>query len=124
MKLPILYAMTWPEHAPAAFRPLDVANPFTMTFEPPDADRFPALRLAREAGEAGRTYPTVLSAVDEVAVDAFREERIGFTDILVVIETVLGTHDALAVDSLDVVLQADRWAREEAERVIRGLSLH
>ena len=118
MKLPILYALTWPEHAPASSAPLDVSRPFSMTFEPPDTDRFPALRLAREAGEAGGTSPTVLSAVDEIAVNAFRQERIGFTDIPAVIETVLGAHDSLEVTSLDVVLEADHWARAEAERVI------
>lgn len=119
MKLPIQYALTWPEHAPANFQPLDVANAFSMTFEPPDVTRFPALRLAREAGEAGGTYPTVLSAVDEVAVEAFREETIGFTHIPHVIETVLQHHDSHLVTSLDVVLEADRWAREHAATVIK-----
>lgn len=119
MKLPILYALTWPEHAESTFRPLDVSQPFSMTFEPPDTDRFPALRLAREAGEAGGTCPTVLSAVDEIAVDAFRQEQIGFTDIPGIIEAVLGMHDSTPVTSLDIVLDADHWARERASRVIK-----
>jgi 1-deoxy-D-xylulose-5-phosphate reductoisomerase len=118
MKLPIQYALTWPEHAASEFLPLDVTSAFTMSFEPPDTARFPALRLARQAGEAGGTYPTVLSAVDEIAVEAFRERRIGFTDIPVVIETVLGRHTSTPVTSLDVVLEADHWARSEAGRVI------
>jgi 1-deoxy-D-xylulose-5-phosphate reductoisomerase len=118
MKLPIQYALTWPEHASSGFTPLDVSIPFSMSFEPPDTDRFPALRLAREAGEAGQTYPTVLSAVDEAAVEAFRQERIGFTAIPVLIDEVMQRHRAEAVTSLDVVLQADGWAREEARRVL------
>lgn len=120
MKLPIQYALTWPEHATSSFRPLDVSQAFTMSFEPPDMSRFPALRLAREAGEAGGTYPTVLSAADEIAVDAFREEFIGFSDIPRVIETVLDRHDSLPVSSLDIVLEADRWARQEATSLIMG----
>lgn len=118
MKLPIQYALTWPEHAESAFKPLDVATAFSMSFEPPDTRRFPALRLARQAGEAGGTNPTVLSAVDEVAVDAFRQERIGFTDIPAVIEDVLGRHESAPVTSLEIVLEADRWARAEADHVI------
>jgi 1-deoxy-D-xylulose-5-phosphate reductoisomerase len=118
MKLPIQYALTWPEHSVGSFSPLDVSTAFTMTFEPPDTDRFPALRIAREAGLAGGTYPTVLSAVDEVAVDAFRAERIGFMDIPAVIQDVLDRHTSRAVTALEVVLEADRWARHEAERVI------
>lgn len=118
MKLPIQYALTWPEHAPSGFSPLDVSRPFTMSFEPPDTDRFPALRLAREAGEAGQTYPTVLSAVDEVAVEAFRQERIGFTDIPTLIDEVMQRHKPAGVSALDVVLDADAWARDEAQRVL------
>jgi 1-deoxy-D-xylulose-5-phosphate reductoisomerase len=118
MKLPIQYALTWPEHADSEFAPLDVASAFTMSFEPPDTVRFPALRLARQAGESGGSYPTVLSAVDEIAVEAFRERRIGFTDIPSIIETVLGRHTSTPVTSLDVVLDADHWARTEADRVI------
>jgi 1-deoxy-D-xylulose-5-phosphate reductoisomerase len=118
MKLPIQYALTWPEHTVGSFSPLDVSTAFTMTFEPPDTDRFPALRIAREAGLAGGTYPTVLSAVDEVAVDAFRAERIGFMDIPAVIQDVLDRHTSRAVTALEVVLEADQWARHEAERVI------
>lgn len=118
MKLPIQYALTWPEHANGSFTPLDVTTAFSMTFEPPDTARFPALRIAREAGLAGGTYPTVLSAVDEVAVDAFRAERIGFMDIPAVIESVLDRHAPTRVTELGIVLDADHWARREAERVI------
>jgi 1-deoxy-D-xylulose-5-phosphate reductoisomerase len=119
MKLPILYALTWPQHTESTFAPLDVSRPFSMTFEPPDTERFPALRLAREAGAAGGTLPTVLSAVDEVAVEAFRSGKIGFTDIPGLIETVLGRHDTTPVAALETVLHTDAWARAEAQEVIR-----
>ena len=120
MKLPIQYALTWPEHAPSDFAPLDFMTISTMSFELPDTDRFPALRLAREAGMAGDTYPTVLSAADEVAVEAFRERRIGFTDIPVVIEQTLEQHTPMPVRDLDAVLEADAWARSEAARQVQA----
>lgn len=118
MRLPIQYALTWPEHAESSFRPLDFTTLSTMSFELPDTDRFPALRLARKAGEAGTTYPTVLSAADEVAVDAFREGQIGFIDIPWVIESVLAAHDGIPVTGLDVILEADQWARRHASDVM------
>lgn len=120
MKLPIQYALTWPEHAPSNFAPLDFSTISTMSFELPDTERFPSLRLAREAGMAGDTYPTVLSAADEIAVEAFRERRIGFTDIPAVIEATLEQHAPMSVSGLDAVLEADAWARSESERQVRA----
>lgn len=111
MKLPIQYALTWPQHAPSVFTPMDFSAPFAMTFESPREDAFPALRLARESAKRGLTYPTVLSAADELAVEAFLRERIGFLDIPEVIESALAAHDGLPVTSLDVVREADAWAR-------------
>lgn len=119
MRLPIQYALTWPEHAPSQFAPLDFTTLTTMSFELPDIERFPALRLAREAGEAGKTWPTVLSAADEIAVDAFRTGHISFTDIPAVIEMALEQHDGLDVTDLDVVLTADQWARSATEQILR-----
>jgi 1-deoxy-D-xylulose-5-phosphate reductoisomerase len=118
MRLPIQYALTWPEHAPSEFSPLDFRSVSTMSFELPDTDRFPALRLAREAGEAGRTWPTVLSAADEVAVEGFRTGRISFTEIPLVIESVLHRHEGLEVTDLDVVLAADAWARSATRQAV------
>lgn len=118
MRLPIQYALTWPEHTTSAFAPLDFATLTTMSFELPDTDRFPALRLAREAGEAGKTYPTVLSATDEIAVEAYRDGRIGFTDIPAVIESVLEAHNGMNVTDLEVIFEADRWARRRASDVV------
>jgi 1-deoxy-D-xylulose-5-phosphate reductoisomerase len=118
MRLPIQYALTWPEHAPSEFSPLDFTSVSTMSFELPDTDRFPALRLAREAGEAGKTWPTVLSAADEVAVEAFRTGRISFTEIPLVIEAVLDRHEGLEVTDLDIVLAADAWARSATRQAV------
>ncbi|HWV24497.1 MAG TPA: 1-deoxy-D-xylulose-5-phosphate reductoisomerase [Thermomicrobiales bacterium] len=122
MHLPIQYALTWPEHvASTNAAPLDFAAISTMTFEQPDTDRFPALRIARDAGIAGQTYPTVLSASDEIAVDAFRNGQIGFTDIPAVIEDVLGRHDGVEISSLEDVLAADTWARETTMHAVKNV---
>ena len=121
MKLPIQYALTWPAHSDSAFTPMDFTQAFSLTFEPPREDAFPCLRLAREAGQKGRTYPTVLSAADEIAVDAFRKERIGFLDIPYVIEATMAAHDPMDVTSLDVVREADEWTRATTSQIIATL---
>jgi 1-deoxy-D-xylulose-5-phosphate reductoisomerase len=114
MRLPIQYALTWPGRLPFPAKPLDLPAIAGLSFEPPDVERFPALRLAREAGTAGKTYPTVYSATDEIAVEAFAHGRIRFVDIPGVIEATLAAHDAATVASLDDILEADTWARREA----------
>lgn len=118
MRLPIQYALTWPEHASAQFAPMDFTSISKMTFEQPDTDRFPALRIAREAGAAGQTFPTVLSAADEIAVEAFRQGSIRFNDIPAVIEQTLSRHGGDDVSSLDIVIDADEWARITTRQII------
>ena len=118
MKLPIQYALTWPRHTASELAPLDFSNTMSITFEPPREDAFPALRLARESARLGLTYPTVLSAADEIAVEAFLLERIGFLDIAEVIESVLAKHNGIAVTSLEAVREADAWARETGSTMI------
>lgn len=120
MKLPIQYALTWPDHSASDFADIDWSSAFSMTFEPPREDAFPCLRLAREAGVRGQTYPTVLSAADECAVEAFRHGRIGFLDIPTIIESTLEAHDGVDVTDLTVVREADAWARITAESIITG----
>ena len=122
MRLPIQYALTYPDRLPNTSRPLDLLSIGAFSFEPPDTDRFPALRLARKAGEAGQSYPTVYSAVDEVAVDGFANARITFQGISRLIETVLDRHEPHRIASLDDVLEADRWARREAETLIKSIA--
>jgi 1-deoxy-D-xylulose-5-phosphate reductoisomerase len=119
MRLPIQYALTYPQRAAGPCRRLDFAELGTLTFEAPDVGRFPALRLAREAGEAGQTFPTVLSAVDEVVVQSFAEGRLRFLDIARLVEMVMQRHDPRPVTEVGDVLEADRWAREEATRLLR-----
>ncbi len=122
MRLPIQYALTWPGRLPFPAQPLDLPSIAAMHFEPPDIERFPALRLAREAGAAGRTYPTVYSAADEIAVDAFATGRIAFIDIPRIIDATLNRHDGAEVASLDAVLEADAWARREAASQVEAIS--
>jgi 1-deoxy-D-xylulose-5-phosphate reductoisomerase len=121
MRLPIQYALTYPEHVAGPCRRLSLAEVGTLRFAPPDLARFPALRLAREAGQAGETYPTVLSAADEVAVAAFCAGRIGFTAIAEVVARVLDRHRPSGALDFAAIAAADRWARGEAERVVAAL---
>ena len=122
MRLPIQYALSFPDRIPAVCRPLDLAAIGSLSFEAPDLERFPALRLAREAGEGGATYPTVYSAVDEIAVDAFSRGQIRFTAISRLIETVMSRHTPTKVTDLAVVLEADKWARREATQLLREVA--
>ena len=121
MRLPIQYALTYPAHRPGPCRRLSLVEVGSLHFAAPDLDRFPALRLAREAGLAGETYPTVLSAADESAVAAFLAGRIGFTEIAEVVARVLDRHRPAGPISFDAIAAADRWARAEAERIAAGL---
>ena len=118
MRLPIQYALFYPERRPAPFARLDVAATGALTFEPPDGERFPCLRLALEAGRQGGTYPAVLSAADEVAVQLFLEGRIGFGDIARIVAEALERHDSTAHPALEDILAADAWAREQATRTV------
>jgi 1-deoxy-D-xylulose-5-phosphate reductoisomerase len=113
MQGPIQYALTYPERRANSLPRLELASRGELTFDRPDVGRFPCLRLAYDAAAAGGTYPAVLNAADEVAVEAFLEGRLGFLGIPEVLERVLERHDAQP-DDLEAVLAADRWARERA----------
>lgn len=116
MRTPITHALAWPERIDSGVAPLDLFAIARLDFQAPDEQRFPCLRLAREAAQAGGTAPAMLNAVNEVAVAAFLERRIRFPEIARMIEDVLHTEPALAVESLDAVLAADGRARELAEQ--------
>ena len=118
MRAPIAYALAWPERCESGIPKLDLAKIGTLTFEEPDMVRFPALRLAFEALKAGRTYPAVLNAANEIAVAAFLDRKIGFTEIAETVEKTLQAHEAYSPVELDDYLQADRWARESAQKLI------
>ncbi|MDQ3539340.1 MAG: 1-deoxy-D-xylulose-5-phosphate reductoisomerase [Chloroflexota bacterium] len=118
MRLPIQYALTYPDHIRSPCRQLDFTALRTLTFDQPDLDRFPALRVAREAGRAGQTFPTVLSAADELAVAAFMDGAIRFLDIPDVVERVLDRHEPIPVRDLETIAEVDSWARRTVKDVI------
>ena len=115
MCFPIQYAVTFPERMPSGLPPLDLAKLGSLTFEAPDEKRFPALRLAREAGEAGGTLPGVFNAANEVAVEAFLAEQIPFPRIWGMVDEVMQKHTTLSSPDLEAIIEADRWARSEAK---------
>jgi 1-deoxy-D-xylulose-5-phosphate reductoisomerase len=115
MRSPIRAALTWPERV-ANGGSADLTRLGGLTFEAPDAERFPALGIARTAGRAGGTAPAVFNAANEVAVSAFLAGRIGFRQIPAICDHVLGEHDVRPADSVETLLDADRWARERAGR--------
>lgn len=116
MRLPIQYALFYPERLSSKLPRLDFSNIGSLTFEPPDMGKFPCLQLALEAGRKGGTYPAVLSAADEVAVELFLEHRIGFLDIAKLVEEALEEHQSIPNPSLEEILAADAWARERVRR--------
>jgi len=118
MRAPIAYALAWPERCESGIPRLDLAKIGTLTFEEPDMVRFPALRLAYQALKAGRTWPAVLNAANEVAVAAFLDRKIGFIEIAETVEKTMQAHEGYAPVELDDYLQADRWARETAQKFI------
>jgi|FLYL01.1.fsa_nt_gi 1-deoxy-D-xylulose-5-phosphate reductoisomerase len=125
MRLPIQCALTYPERLPGAGVPrLDLRRTGALTFGVPDPRQFPCLALAVEAGRRGGTYPAVLAAADEVAVQHFLAGHIGFLDIPAAIEDALAAHRSSANPDLDKVLQADAWARAFTEDWVRARTRH
>jgi 1-deoxy-D-xylulose-5-phosphate reductoisomerase len=116
MRTPIAHALAWPERIASGVAPLDLFALARLDFQAPDERRFPCLRLARQAAEAGGTAPAMLNAANEVAVAAFLERRIGFTQISELICAVLQDEPVRAVEQLDTVLVADARARSLAMR--------
>jgi len=125
MRIPIAYALGWPGRIESPAARLNFATLSALTFEPPDADRFPALRLARAALATGGLAPTVLNGANEAAVAAFLAGRIGFLDIARVVEDVVSGTASIStpVESLQQVQAADREAREQAERASEHYAL-
>jgi 1-deoxy-D-xylulose-5-phosphate reductoisomerase len=115
MRVPISFALTYPERALLQVPQLDLAAGLTLEFSAPDLDAFPLLRLAREAGELGGTYPCAYNAANEVAVHAFLEDSLPFLGIAETVEGVLGEVDGAAARDLDDLLEADAEARRLAE---------
>ncbi|MBT8768614.1 1-deoxy-D-xylulose-5-phosphate reductoisomerase [Metapseudomonas boanensis] len=114
MRTPISHALAWPERIDSGVSALDLFSVARLDFQAPDEQRFPCLRLARQAAEAGASAPAMLNAANEVAVAAFLDRRIRFTEIASIIDEVLNREAVIAVETLDAVLQADVRARAVA----------
>ena len=118
MRVPIAYALSYPDRLETELPSLNFGTVKELTFEEPDLKKFPCLKLAFDAMEAGCTLPAVLNAANEVAVQAFLDEQIPFKEIPEIIRSAMQNHKACEVRELEDVLAADRWAREEARKRI------
>lgn len=114
MRTPISYTLAWPERMETTVRPLDLGEIATLTFTAPDTDRFPALRLAREALKAGGAMPAVLNAANEIAVEGFLAGKIGFTSIAALVEDMMSETPVRTLGSVDDVIEFDQMVRREA----------
>ena len=123
MRIPIQYALTYPDRTPSPAPFLSLARRGDLTFQEADFERFPCLRLAYQAGRKGATYPAAMNAANEEAVSAFLEGRIRLTDIPVVVERVLEGHRPLHGDTLEEIVTAEGEARGLARGVIDGLGV-
>jgi 1-deoxy-D-xylulose-5-phosphate reductoisomerase len=121
MRLPIQYAFSYPERWPSPLPRLDLARCGRLDFHLPDHEKFPGLRLAYRALEAGGGLPAVLNAANEVAVEAFLEGRLAFTDIPVLIARTMDAHRPAPVESLAGIRRLDGWARAYSQELSRGL---
>ncbi len=122
MCFPIQYAITFPERVAGGLQPLDFAQLAKLEFEAPRYDVFPALNLARRAGDAGGTLPAVYNAANEIAVDAFCEDKIGYTDIWKTVQQVMDSHQVQQASDLDTLIKADADARVVAATLCGGAS--
>jgi 1-deoxy-D-xylulose-5-phosphate reductoisomerase len=121
MRLPIQYALTYPKRMPTGLDPIDFGALGQLNFAAPDLKKFPALGLAIDVAKKGGTLPAVLNAADEEAVEDFLNGRIRFTAIYKVVENVVRRHKIVKNPSLNDILAADRWAREESQAVLHRL---
>jgi 1-deoxy-D-xylulose-5-phosphate reductoisomerase len=119
MRIPIAFALAWPERMATPAERLDLASLARLDFEVPDLERFPALRIAREALEAGGAAPIVLNAANEIAVECFLAGQLQFTSIAAVVEQALEQIDAPAPGSIEDVIAIDRSTRETVSGMIR-----
>src|SRR4026207_106885 len=120
MCFPIQYAVTWPDRVPNSLPPLDFSKLSSLEFFTPRYDEFPALNLARRAGETGGTLPAVMNAANEVAVAGFLDRQVRFPDIRQIVEEVMNRHTAVAHPDLDAILEADQSARREAQGYVKS----
>lgn len=121
MRLPIQYALSWPDRFDYSFEQLDLVKAASLTFEAPDLEAFPSLKIAVDCGKAGGTLPCAFNAANEEAVNAFLHDKIKYLDIPYITAAVTQAHDNVAEPKIEDIEQADAWARAEAQRVIEGL---
>src|SRR5213076_3292299 len=121
MRFPIQYAVTWPDRVPNTLPPLDFSKLSKLEFFTPRYDDFPAMNLARRAGETGGTLPAVMNAANEIAVAAFLNRQVRFPNISQIVEEVMNRHKPVAHADLDAILEADQRARAEATRCVETL---
>ena len=122
MCFPIQYAVTWPDRVPNTLPPLDFSKLSKLEFFTPRYADFPALNLARRAGETGGTLPAVMNAANEVAVAEFLDRQVSFPSIWKIVEEVMNRHGSVAHPDLDAILRADQWARTEAASFAKTLN--
>jgi 1-deoxy-D-xylulose-5-phosphate reductoisomerase len=122
MCFPIQYAVTWPDRVANSLPPLDFSKLSKLEFYIPRYDDFPALNLARRAGEVGGTLPAVMNAANEIAVAAFLDHEVRFTNIWDLVERVMNQHTPVAHPDLDAILAADQWARAQARECVEALN--
>ena len=120
MCFPIQYAVTWPDRVPNTLPPLDFSKLSKLGFSTPRYDDFPALNLARRAGETGGTLPAVMNAANEMAVAAFLDQKVRFPEIWRIVEQVMNRHTPVAHPNLDAILRADQWARAQAQGCVQS----
>ena len=120
MKIPISYALSFPERLNLNLPPLDLSRSEALTFSPPDLQKFPCLRLAYQSIETGETMPAILNAANEVAVSAFLDGSLRFTEIPALLQRVMEDHEVKPVHTIEDILKADHWARERARALLGG----
>lgn len=120
MKGPISYALSYPRRLDNILPPLNLAKIKELTFEEPDLKKYPSLALTYEALNAGGTMPCVLNAANEIAVEAFLNERITFMGIPAVVADTMAEHEVLKGETIEEVISASEWARKKAEEIINN----
>jgi 1-deoxy-D-xylulose-5-phosphate reductoisomerase len=120
MCFPIQYAVTWPDRVANSLPPLDFSTLSKLEFFIPRYEDFPALNLARRAGEIGGTLPAVMNAANEIAVAAFLDRKVRFPEIWEIVEDVMNQHPPVAQADLDAILGADQWARAQAQGCVES----
>ena len=120
MRIPISYALSFPERLPLNLPRLDLPKNEALNFSEPDLERFPCLKLAYQAVEVGETMPAILNAANEIAVNAFLEGSLKFTEIPLFLQKVMAEHEVKTVHTVEDILKADHWAREKSRAILEG----